>query len=232
MAEQRLPTLTQLLGALMEDWQGRIHTIYPGQVTAYDAATRTASVQLTLRRKLIDGTLETIPPIPRVRVVLPELGGVWELDAPLAVGAEGLLLIAARSLEVWRENGGIVDPRDRRRHDLSDAWFIPGGLPYPTTAAGQSTDLVLRKKDGTVEIRLAPGGTVTVTGTSVKLGDSAASQAVALAPLVEANFTTIKNAISAAPVVPGDGGASFKASLIAALAAVPVATGATKVTAS
>jgi len=55
--------------------------------------------------------------------------------------------------------------------------------------------------------------------TQIKIGD--APQPVALAPLVASQLAALKSAIAAAPVVAGDGGASFKAALVAALTSWP-----------
>jgi len=76
-------------------------------------------------------------------------------------------------------------------------------------------------------LRLQPNGTAILDGVEIKLGASAASL-VALAPLVASQLTTLKAAITAAPTVPNDGGAAFKAALVASLAAWPSTVSATK----
>jgi len=65
-------------------------------------------------------------------------------------------------------------------------------------------------------------------GDEILLGRSATKE-VALASLVEGELTTLKSAISGAAVVVGDGGAAFKANIIAALTGWPGSTAATKV---
>lgn len=101
---------------------------------------------------------------------------------------------------------------------------FPGGAPNPVIIATRDEDLrklvanlnqgetamcnratiILCKPDGTVEVR-APTGVA--------------------APLAtKADLTTLKSAISGAAVVAGDGGAAFKANLIAALSSWPVGT--------
>jgi hypothetical protein len=64
------------------------------------------------------------------------------------------------------------------------------------------------------------------------LGAETGADFVALASLVEAQFNALKTAISTAVIVPGDGGASLKATLLAALSAWPASTAATKVKAT
>lgn len=63
---------------------------------------------------------------------------------------------------------------------------------------------------------------------AVKLAIGTGVSPVALAQLVELQLQALKAAISAAPIVPLDGGAAFKASLIAQLAAWPAPVGSTK----
>lgn len=61
------------------------------------------------------------------------------------------------------------------------------------------------------------------------LGAVTGSDFVPLNGLVQSNLSALKAAISASVIVPGDGGASLKATLLAALSAWPSATAATKV---
>jgi hypothetical protein len=69
---------------------------------------------------------------------------------------------------------------------------------------------------------------LTLDADVIELGDGAVNE-VALHNLVEAQLTTLKNAISGAACTPGDGGAAFKAAIVAALATWPGSTAAAKV---
>lgn len=68
-------------------------------------------------------------------------------------------------------------------------------------------------------VKLVSADEVTVEGTQVTLGASTAD--VGRADRISAALTTLANAISAAPVVAGDGGASFKGALVGALSSWP-----------
>jgi phage baseplate assembly protein V len=72
-------------------------------------------------------------------------------------------------------------------------------------------------------------GRIVVEDSEIRLGSDSASSFVALAGAVEAQLNTLKSAISATVVVAGDGGASFKATLLTALATWPSSTAASKV---
>jgi len=78
---------------------------------------------------------------------------------------------------------------------------------------------------GAAYVKLAPDGTATIVGGTVKLGSDGASDPVALSSLVESELLTIKTAIAGAAVTPGDGGAAFKAAVVLALAAFPGSVG-------
>jgi len=77
-------------------------------------------------------------------------------------------------------------------------------------------------------VRLHPDGSAEVHATSINLGGTA-TQFVALANLVVANLTALKDAISEAAVTPTDGGAAFKAAILLALTSWPSAVAAAKV---
>lgn len=84
-------------------------------------------------------------------------------------------------------------------------------------------------------VHLKPNGDALIKGANVTVDMSgetkiglAAAQFVALANLVTANMNTLKSAITATVVVANDGGASFKSTLLTALASWPDNNAATK----
>jgi len=124
-----------------------------------------------------------------------------------------------------------------------------GDLPPPGTdldwapgagALEPPTDVVVRMKPGVayklraqggdIDIRVEGTGDVVIEnlGTGkVKLGVAATAQAIALAPLVSSMLTALQAAVTAAPIVAADGGASLKTALAAALgiaASTPIGT--------
>lgn len=230
MADQRTPDFVQTLQQLLWDWLGRVNTHLPGVVQSYDATTRTATVQIATKRKLLNAALEVIPPIQNVRVAFTESGD-WEILHDLAQGDEGQLHFAGRSLEKWRVNGGTVDPGDPRRHDLQDCWFVPGGQSKPRTSAGVSGKLVIRRTDGSAAIELDKAtSAVILTGVSIKAGSSAASSKAATAPLVDAQLAALEAVFTAWVPAPGDGGAVLKTALTTLISGGwPASTACTKV---
>lgn len=179
--EQAQPKMSQVLRQILESRLADVWTHLPGIVDSYSAATRTAAITPAIKRKYTDGQLVKLPSIPNVRVIFPEStdwdGGVFDLQ----VGDEVTLLFCARSLDIWRSEGGVVDPKDARKFDLSDAWCLPGGRSKKKTSAGPSGELVIGLKTTAAEVRITKAGAVvTVKGTTVKLGDTTAVAPVAL----------------------------------------------------
>ena len=174
------PTQTDLLRAATASATAKMRTAEPGVVVSYDAATQRATVQLgmAVRVRSPDGTEAHEAPltVSNVPVAWPRAGG-FSLTFPLAAGDEVLLIFSSRSLDEWK--GGPartgVEASDPRRFAVQDAYAIPtvaAAAPLPSTALDASA-LVL-------------------AGTLVKLGDSTASDFVALASLVLAELNALR----------------------------------------
>ena len=202
------PTLDDLVRMILRASAMGIRVAAPASVLAYNPTTQRATVQLDLLPVAeVEGEEVLQPPVQIQGVPVALLGGALNyIRAEPAPGDTGLALFTDRCLSVWLLGGGPVDPINGRTHALGDAVFVPGVrhaanlLPPPTI----------------------PGATV-VEGPVVQLGASA-TQAVALA---SALHTYISAMIAAAVIVPADGGASMKTSMLTYLTSNPFATFAT-----
>lgn len=218
----------------------RTHVI--GQVVSYDPEANTAVIQPVL--KIIRGTdvnnMTTLQSALLSDVPVRQYGSgkLWVTIAP-AVGSYGFLHISDRAIDGWLSAGGIVEPTSTRTHDLSDAVFEPSLTPLiedgdnGAFSVAVATDRVsLRTRSGDTQvsvledesIEITTTGTVTLDngstvltldGSSVSVGSG--FDAVAMATKTDDKVQAIVDAISNAATTPMDGGAAFKAAIVAAV---------------
>lgn len=162
--------------------RGPVKVAYPAEVVTYDRATQTAVIQIAIpyctsnRGKTKVRTYKPTPSVP-----VQWLGITWDLEA----GDTGMAVICDRSIDEWKATGlAGTTPADPRRFDVSDAVFLPGVSPSgaPLDAEAYDSGAVVLWDRGTSDIRL---------------GSSSASDAVALASLVEAEINRLWTAIQA-----------------------------------
>ena len=134
-----------------------VHTAMPGEITAFDPATQTATVQLCLQREVLDKT-EPISELRQVPVMLNGGGGFY-LTFPLEAGTPCLVVFSERGIDNWVRDAGCQPQFLRRTHHLSDAICIPG-LRSPSQAlSGYDTqNVTLRTEGGQSVFCMTPDG--------------------------------------------------------------------------
>jgi len=220
----RSPTAAEVLRMAIAGALEDVHVALPGQITEWNPAQQKASVKPLVKRLVAaeDGSeiLEELPIITDVPVMFPRSSQFF-FSLPLAPGDFVLLVFCERSIDVWLSGqGDDANPDDFRRHDLSDAVAIPGFFPFSRALADVSATNLAIGKTG--------GPQIHVDNALVHLGAYPAADFVALAALVQGQLTALKAAIAGAAVVAGDGGAAFKAAILAALTTWPASVAATK----
>lgn len=141
------PTLQQVIQTALKRFQGELHTSIPAEIVTYDRGTQKASVQPVLLRKTVTGQTFKFPVITNVPCRF-ERSSKFSLTYELRPGDSGLLIISERSLDVWLNRGGIVDPLDPRKHDINDCIFLPGLFPF-TKPAPTQPNIALIQNDKT-----------------------------------------------------------------------------------
>lgn len=212
------PSDVEIIRTAIRNRLADVRTSIPAIVKSYDAAKQTCSCEITTRIPTSEGTPEQAPPLEDVPVVWPRGGGYF-CSMPLAAGDSGLLVFCEVDFSAWRESGEISDAAQERRHGMY-GYFVPGGCASGKELADAHASKLVIGKDGGPVMRIDASG--------LELG-ATPSGYVAMAALVAAQLNALKSAISAAPVVPTDGGAAFKAGLVSALSAWPASVAATKV---
>lgn len=207
--------MVEALGIVIDGKAREILTHKPGKITAYDATDQRAQVQVLLKSKSAAGQLFEPKPIPNVPVLFQRSGGVAHTD-PVSVGDTGMLIFFDRSIDAWLEQGGMVDPKSRRHHDLNDCAFLPG-LHYwgDAISTASATDSVWAFEDGSIKLSLTSGGKAVITGNAHTASDILVDGVASSFHTTLGNSLTEIQAFAAAFGVP----LTNTASLIALLAA-------------
>lgn len=145
-----------------------VHTWLPCEVVKVRGDQKVDLQPLLQIRYKLTG-LQTPPVIQNVMVAMP-MGAGYAIRLPIAVGDTGVALFCERSLDVWKLQGGIVDPNDIRSHDVNDAIFIPGIVPFTEQTEGYGTDLVVQ--NGTAKLRVQKSGRFKVGNDANELFDT------------------------------------------------------------
>jgi len=121
--------LSRLLQEAFECSMSDVHTALPGVVVSYDAATRRADIQPSLKRKMPGGKFLEFPVVPDVPVIFPRTKNCT-IHFPLEKDDEVLLVVSERGTDIWKGKGGKgIEESDPRRFDLQDCFAIPGLQP-------------------------------------------------------------------------------------------------------
>lgn len=186
------PTLAGVLQEAIEGLRGQIHTALPGEIVAYSAATQKADVQPLIMKKGMDGVALPLPVIPGVPVQFPRGGGAF-ISFPLKPKDHCSIFFSERALDRWKTTGAITDPMDARKHDLSDAFVMPGLYPFGKSLTNaHALNLVIGLESGVAEIHVTPVGVVNVKAPSIALGSETAVDFVAMNALVIAELNALK----------------------------------------
>ncbi|MBD2797249.1 translation initiation factor IF-2 [Xenorhabdus sp. 18] len=156
-----------------------LYVSIPCIVQSFNADAVTVTAQPAIRWSVTnsEGKTESValPLLVDVPVIFPRGGGVT-LTFPIQPGDECLVIFADRCIDYWWQNGGIQEPVDPRRHNLSDGFAIVGPQSQARKIGGISTSSAqLRTDDGAAYIELSPGShniTVKTPGKLTATADS------------------------------------------------------------
>ena len=164
-------TLAELLLQAIRSELLDVHTCLPAKIQTYDESTQKADVIPLLKKKYkFDAEPVDLPIITNVPVQWPSSNdGAAFIHLPLKAGDLGWVVFAERSIDTWLAGeGDSVSPEDPRHHDLSDAIFMPGGLPFKKALSISSPDnMILKNNNMTIEID--PTGKIKIEGAAQEL---------------------------------------------------------------
>lgn len=180
-----------------------VHTALPARVNRYDSSAQMVDVQPLIKSAHTDEeqkrVVSALPVVVNVPVQFPR-GGRFRLTLPVQEGDTGLLIFSEASLDVWLATGGVVDPLDDRRMNLSDAIFIPGVGDSTRALASAPTDRLTLGDDIGLQVHISTS--------QVNLGSNLPAELdkVALSTPLRAFLTTLVatfNAHTHATAAPG-----------------------------
>jgi len=154
------PTLAHVIQTALKRFQTELHTCLPAEIVTYDRTKQKASVQPLLQRKTKDGVAFNFPVITNVPCRF-ERTSKFSITYELKPKDTGIIIVSERSLDVWLNKGGLVDPNDLRKHDINDAIFFPGLFPFSTPAPAEA-NVALIQNDKT-RFRLYENGKMAFT---------------------------------------------------------------------
>lgn len=185
--QPRSPTFDEVLANAVRSGLGEVHTNMPGRIVSYDADKQLCDVQPLVQQQVLqeDGTTASVsyPVLKNVPVIFPGANG-FRITLPIVKDDEVSLCFTECSLEVWKANGGIVNPKDARRFHISDATATPGLHSNKAPWKKASKDAMTMGADSGPQVVFRTG--------SIELGsdsDNPPSDMVALASLVKTELS-------------------------------------------
>lgn len=177
------PSFSKVLKDAIEERLLDVHTTIVARVTKVDVAKGMCDAQPVIKRKYADGEVVELPVISNVPIANYRAGNAF-ISLPVKVGDYVELRISERSLDVWLEKGGVVDPLDPRKFNLTDAIAYPGVYPFTMPPEGATADDIIIR-NGSSKITVKPDGVIALGGES---------DAIALASKVLTELENIKTA--------------------------------------
>lgn len=166
---ERSPDMLQIIKDTIRGELADVWTSLPCEVESYDPDAVTITAQPTIRIPIRnqEGVVELVqlPLLEDVPVMFPCAGG-FTITHPIRVGDECFVSFASRNIDIWWQSGGVQNPFDTRKHDLSDgfAFFRPQSQAKKIGNIS-TTDLEIRNDENTCKIQITPDGVINFIGT-------------------------------------------------------------------
>jgi len=166
---ERSPDVLKIIKDAIQGELANLWTSLPCEVESYnpDAVTVDVYPLIKIPVRMPNGEIETveIPKLMDVPVMFPCAGG-FTITHPINVGDECFVSFASRNIDIWWQSGGVQNPFDTRKHDLSDgfAFFRPQSQANKIENIS-TTDLEIRNDANTCKIQIKPAGEIHFIGT-------------------------------------------------------------------
>ena len=230
-----LNDLRSLIDKMIENRLSEAYTALPGRIIEYNKDKQKATVQ-PLTKLFIQSLLSDIHAINYSKLKMEEMPFIYDvpvkqmtvnsgktfISVPVNKGDLGMIHFATRSMEGYVMNNGENYPvQDNRHHDLNDAYFIPGIVPFSkANDDASSDDIVIKNENCKVSVGKAA---ITVKTSKGSINVNAAG-GLELKSATQSLIPVIKGLVDAitAGFIDPDTGRSFNEASVTAINAVKI----------
>lgn len=169
------PSFSEGVRSHIDSDRSMLNVSIPAVIESYNPSTQKCTCTPLINHNRLDGSSKAYPTINEVPVQFPA-SNTSCLTFPINKGDTVLLIFSQRSLDFWLSSTSteLVDPKDFRKHDLSDAIAIPGLFSFPRaindplkhTLTHNTGDLVVAHNINTAnesEVRIKDDGTIRIS---------------------------------------------------------------------
>jgi len=172
MAEKTKSSLEKVIQTAIDSALEKVHTCLPARVIKFDSKNQLIDAQITIQKKLA-GELVNFPLLVNVPIRYWR-SKTFSITFPIEIGDHVKIFFAEKSIDTWLLRGGIQNPFDVRKFDLSDAFaepvmyhqknIIPDFSPKNLEIKTNSGDTkIIIKADEEVEITTTGKATITAS---------------------------------------------------------------------
>lgn len=130
-----------------------LRTAQPAVVISFNETQNTVHVQPSIMGKQAKKDAKPLPELLDVPVSFYGAGGYVITHKPQA-GDVCLLMASDRSLSRWKQAGGVIDPGERRRHNLTDSVAFFGLNHFAAAYQDIKDGIDVRTRDGLTSLNL------------------------------------------------------------------------------
>lgn len=130
-----------------------LRTAQPAEVISFNETQNTVHVQPCIMGKLANRDAKPLPELLDVPVSFYGAGGYVITHKPQA-GDICVLIVNDRSLSRWKQAGGVIDPGERRRHNLTDSVAFFGLNHFAAAYQDIKSGIDIRTRDGLTSLNL------------------------------------------------------------------------------
>lgn len=172
---ERTKNPTLLLNRIMEAAIREVRVALPGIVESFDPSSQTGRIRISVKERIIingEESWENIPLLVDVPLALPRAGG-HTIAIAINPGDECWVWFADYCYDAaWQSGGANHVQADRRRHDLSDSFFMPSLFSQAKKIPNYPTEgIQLRDASGGTKIEVI-SGQINILGGNINIGGS------------------------------------------------------------